>query len=146
MAMTDQSKRFPSILPFPDPGIDPGHLNDPAPDGPANEIPVRQNRQSQQIMGCRWIEGDLDQPNRRYCQKSRLVNRSYCPEHHARSINPHGDHRYTAEAAECDLYLQDPPPPEDGLEDGPNDGPDDGTSGEFGIARHDETSKERSGA
>ena len=140
MIMTDQSKRFPSIHPHLDPGpvLDPGHCNDPAPDdpaphGPDSEIPVQRNRQAQRIMGCRRIDGDLDRPDWRYCQKPRLAKRSYCSEHHARSINLLGDNRYTAEAAECDLYLQDLPPPEDEA------------NGIIGFARQDGTSDERDG-
>jgi hypothetical protein len=52
---------------------------------------------------------------------------------HARSINLLGDNRYTAEAAECDLYLQDLPPPEDEA------------NGIIGFMRQDGTSDERDG-
>ena len=42
-----------------------------------------------------------------------MPDRSYCAEHHARSINPTGDGRYAAEEAECEIYLRDLPPPND---------------------------------
>ena len=71
----------------------------------------------QQIRGCRWIHGDVGQPDWRYCQRPRLAHRSYCAEHHARSINPDDDSLYAAEVAECDLYMRDLPPPNDELED-----------------------------
>ena len=67
----------------------------------------------QQAFGCRWIHGDVGQPGWCYCQRPRMPDRSYCAEHHARSINPTGDGRYAAEEAECEIYLRDLPPPND---------------------------------
>ena len=84
-------------------------------------------------MGCRWIDGDVGQPGWRYCQKPRLANRSYCPAHHARSINPQGDNRYTDEAAECDLYLRDLPPPNDDRDDDQNNGVEDDDPDNFNV-------------
>ena len=104
--MTNQPKRFPCI-PLP---AEFRHWEDPDPE--PIEI-VKHINQAQQIMGCRWIDGDVGQPGWRYCQKPRLGSRSYCAAHHVRSINPQGDNHYPAEAAECDLYLRDLPPPND---------------------------------
>ncbi|MBC8240153.1 MAG: hypothetical protein ISR50_11770 [Alphaproteobacteria bacterium] len=72
---------------------------------------------AQQIAGCRWIDGDVQTPAWRYCQAPRLPGRSYCAAHHVRSINPDADRQFTAELAECELYLGDLPPPEDALDD-----------------------------
>lgn len=69
----------------------------------------------QRITGCRWIDGDVQTPMWRYCQRPRLPGRSYCGEHHLRSINPDGDRHFTAEQAECEHYLNDLPPPDDEL-------------------------------
>jgi hypothetical protein len=71
----------------------------------------------QQITGCRWIDGDVQTPLWRYCQRPRLPGRSYCGEHHLRSINPDGDRQFMAEQAECEHYLHDLPPPDDQLDD-----------------------------
>ncbi len=71
----------------------------------------------QQITGCRWIDGDVQTPLWRYCQRPRLPGRSYCGEHHLRSINPDGDRQFTAEQAECEHYLNDLLPPDDQLVD-----------------------------
>ena len=73
----------------------------------------------QRITGCRWIHGDVDQPDWFYCQRPRLARRSYCPEHLARSVSLDGDPHYVAEGAECDLYLRELPPPNDELDDQP---------------------------
>ena len=72
---------------------------------------------AQRITGCRWIDGDVWTPDWRYCQGRRLPGRSYCGEHHARSINPDADPQFTAEQAECEHYLRDLPPPETELDD-----------------------------
>jgi hypothetical protein len=72
---------------------------------------------AQRITGCRWIEGDVRNPDWRYCQARRLPGRSYCPAHHARSINPDGDPQFMAEQTECDPYLRDLPPPDMELAD-----------------------------
>lgn len=68
---------------------------------------------AQQITGCRWIDGDVQSPEWRYCQRPRLEGRSYCAAHHARSINPDGDPQFTVEQAEIDHYLCDLPPVDD---------------------------------
>ncbi|MDA1098008.1 MAG: hypothetical protein O2967_03405 [Proteobacteria bacterium] len=62
---------------------------------------------AQLITGCRWIDGDVQTPDWRYCQLPRLRGRSYCGTHHARSINPDGDPQFMAEQAECDHYMRD---------------------------------------
>jgi len=108
------------MRPMTDPRISP--MTDPtAPvdDRPGVCNPARPA--AQQITGCRWIDGDVQTPAWRYCQAPRLPGRSYCEAHHIRSINPEGDRQFTAELAECDLYLCDLPPPEDELGDNLDD-------------------------
>lgn len=75
---------------------------------------------AQQIRGCRWIDGDVRSPEWHYCQRPRLPGRSYCDEHHARSINPDGDSQFTAEQAEIDHYICDLPPADGEFDDETN--------------------------
>ncbi|MBT3333994.1 MAG: hypothetical protein HOK21_18290 [Rhodospirillaceae bacterium] len=66
-----------------------------------------------QIFGCRWIDGDVRSSDWSYCQRPQLPNRSYCAEHHRRSINPIGDERFLEEQAECESDLRNLPPPDE---------------------------------
>ncbi len=72
-------------------------------------IETTQDSDKQTIKGCRWIIGSLDDPNWSYCQRPRLPRRSYCAEHHDRSIDPDGDPLFADEGAELALQIPDPP-------------------------------------
>ncbi|MBT3372932.1 MAG: hypothetical protein HOA08_21170 [Rhodospirillaceae bacterium] len=59
----------------------------------------------QQIIGCRWIDGEVASGQWRYCQHPRIPGKSYCASHYIRSIDADGDREFTAEQENRQFHL-----------------------------------------